>query len=693
MRRLLLSILILLAAGLAGPALALDGLRLGIGDIQGDGWSMAGVSLDLSLGQRDTLDLQVERLRLPEPLGALRQVRLQCRGGGLDNITLDCPQLQVTWRHPALGYGSGTGRMALRLDGRLDLDLALELERMDGLRVRLLLGPGHWQATATLQALPVAELPGLLAALSSPAPDIPLDDLMLQGVLSGHLQATGGDDGLGHLSSRLSWRSGAFSAADGTLAGEDLAMDLAMEARQQAGGWRGRLDLTWSEGGSYIHPVYAESSPEAPGRVGLTFNGSPQRGELRVEQLDLTWGEALQVVGRLHLDTRRDPPLREADLILSRGRLPVLYETFLQPFLHGTVLEDLETLGLVSARLQVREGELSQAALTAVDVYLDDRLGRLGLYGLDGRFLWSAAQIPPASSLGFVGGHVYRIPLGNTRLRLQLEQDGLRLLEPARIPILDGALEVETLKAQALSTDDPVMEFDGRITPIAMELLAAAVDRPLFTGTLAGVIPRVRYQGGELSVGGRLLIHAFDGLIMMRNLRLRDPFGVAPVLSGDLDINHLDLAAITGTFAFGRIEGRLQGHVHDLVLVNWEPVRFDAALHTPLEGHFRRRISQRAVDNLVSLGGGVGGALGTGFLRFFESFSYRQLGLSCRLRGDVCEMSGVAPAPMGGYFIVQGSGLPRIQVVGFTRQVAWRDLVHRLVSAVQSGEFSTGEDD
>ncbi|MCG5500879.1 hypothetical protein [Ectothiorhodospira lacustris] len=693
MRRLLLPVLILLAAGLSGPALALDGLRLGIGDIQGEGWSMEGVSLDLSLGQRDALDLQVERLRLPEPLGTLRQVRLHCQGGGLDNITLDCPQVRVMWRHPDLGQGTGTGRMTLRLDGRLDLDLTLTLESMGRFQVRLLQGPEQWQATMTLQNLPAEGLLPLIMTLSPSTQDSPLDGALLRGALSGRLRAAGGDDGLQHLSARVSWRSGAFAGADGMLAGEDLSVDLELEARQQAGRWQGRLDLAWTEGGGYVHPVYAEASREAPGRLGLSFRGASESGDLQVEQLDLTWGEALQVVGRLRLDTRQAQPLREADLILSRGRLPVLYETFLQPFLYGTVLEDLETLGLVSALLQVREGELSRAVLTAVDVHLDDRLGRLGLYGMDGRFLWAAEETPPASSLGFLGGHVYGIPLGNARLRLQLEQDGLRLLEPARIPILDGALEVETLKAQSLSGGDPVVVFDGRITPIAMELLAAAVDRPLFTGTLAGVIPQVRYQGGELSVGGRLLIHAFDGLIMMRNLRLQDPFGVAPVLSGDMDINHLDLAALTGTFAFGRIEGRLQGHVHDLVLVNWEPVHFDAALYTPLEGTFRRRISQRAVDNLVSLGGGVGGVLGTGFLRFFESFAYRQLGLSCRLRGDVCEMSGVAPAPTGGYFIVQGAGLPRIQVVGFTRQVAWRDLVHRLVGAVQSGEFSTNADD
>ncbi|SEP91293.1 hypothetical protein SAMN05421693_11047 [Ectothiorhodospira magna] len=693
MPRLRLATLILLTAGLSGPALALDGLRLGIGDLQGDGWSLEGVTLDLSLGQRDTLDLQVARFQLPEPLGTVRQVRLQCQGGRLDNLTLDCPRLEVTWQHPALGRGSGTGRMTLRLDGRLDLDLALSLEAWDGVGIRLLLGPGQWQATATLQAMPLQGLPPLLRALTTPAPDSPLRDLLLQGTVSGHLQATGGDEGLAHLVTQLTWRDGAFSAAGGTLAGEELATDLALEARQRAGHWRGRLDLTWSEGGSYLHPVYAESSPQAPAQLGLTFTGSPQRGTLQVDQMALTWGEALRVAGTLAVDTRQTPPLREADLHLDQGHLPTLYDTFLRPFLHGTVLEDLDILGDLSAQLQVREGRPSQATLTLADVHLDDRRGRLGLYDLEGRLQWNGAHTPPASHLGFAGGHVYRIPLGDSRLSLQLERDGLHLLAPTQIPILDGALAVETLQVGGLASDDPVLAFDGRITPIAMELLAAALDRPLFTGTLAGVIPQVRYEGGELSVGGRLLIHAFDGLIMVRNLRLQDPFGVAPVLSGDMDISHLDLAAITGTFAFGKIEGRLQGHVHDMVLVNWQPVRFDAALYTPLEGRFRRRISQRAVDNLVSLGGGVGGALGTGFLRVFESFAYHQLGLSCSLRGDVCQMSGVAPAPSGGYFILQGSGVPRIQVVGFTRQVAWRDLVQRLAAAVQSGEHNTGDTD
>ena len=43
-------------------------------------------------------------------------------------------------------------------------------------------------------------------------------------------------------------------------------------------------------------------------------------------------------------------------------------------------------------------------------------------------------------------------------------------------------------------------------------------------------------------------------------------------------------------------------------------------------------------------------------------------------------MDGVAPAG-DGYIIVQGSGLPRIQVVGFRRKVDWPTLVARLEAA------------
>ena len=47
------------------------------------------------------------------------------------------------------------------------------------------------------------------------------------------------------------------------------------------------------------------------------------------------------------------------------------------------------------------------------------------------------------------------------------------------------------------------------------------------------------------------------------------------------------------------------------------------------------------------------------------------------LRGDAAEMGGIARSD-GGYYLVKGAGLPRIDVIGRNRRIAWKDLVERL---------------
>ena len=85
------------------------------------------------------------------------------------------------------------------------------------------------------------------------------------------------------------------------------------------------------------------------------------------------------------------------------------------------------------------------------------------------------------------------------------------------------------------------------------------------------------------------------------------------------------------------------------------PEAFDANFYTPPGDKSKHRISQRAVTNLSSIGGGSGGgvaaALQGGLLRFFDDFGYDRLGLTCRRANDVCVMGGVGPAK-NGYCIV-----------------------------------------
>ncbi|MEK7874686.1 MAG: hypothetical protein AAB325_00630, partial [Pseudomonadota bacterium] len=169
----------------------------------------------------------------------------------------------------------------------------------------------------------------------------------------------------------------------------------------------------------------------------------------------------------------------------------------------------------------------------------------------------------------------------------------------------------------------------------------------------------------------------FDGTVVAQNLVLESPFGKVPRLTADVDMRNLDLDLLTRTFSFGNITGRVDAQVKALELVNWEPVHFDARIASSA-GEYPRRISQAAVQNISALGGaGAAAAIQRSFLRFFETFGYSALGLSCRLESGVCRMGGIEHVPQG-YVIVKGGGIPAINVLGYNRNVGWRELIERL---------------
>ncbi len=165
------------------------------------------------------------------------------------------------------------------------------------------------------------------------------------------------------------------------------------------------------------------------------------------------------------------------------------------------------------------------------------------------------------------------------------------------------------------------------------------------------------------------------------SLSMERPFGVAPTLAADLRMSNLDLVPLTRSFGFGEISGRLEGHVNGLRLVDWAPVAFDADLHTSTTAKDKRRISQRAVNDLSSVGGsGIAGGLQAQVLKVFDTFGYARIGLKCRLENNICHMDGLDSSP-GGYTIVEGSGLPRVSVIGHQREVDWPVLLARLQAA------------
>ena len=69
-------------------------------------------------------------------------------------------------------------------------------------------------------------------------------------------------------------------------------------------------------------------------------------------------------------------------------------------------------------------------------------------------------------------------------------------------------------------------------------------------------------------------------------------------------------------------------------------------------------------------------------LKLFDTFGYSRLGIGCRLQNAVCRMRGLE-ADGARYTLVEGRGLPRIQIVGHQSEVDWAILVDRLQAAAR----------
>jgi hypothetical protein len=164
-----------------------------------------------------------------------------------------------------------------------------------------------------------------------------------------------------------------------------------------------------------------------------------------------------------------------------------------------------------------------------------------------------------------------------------------------------------------------------------------------------------------------------------------------PGLAADVRVADLDLEQLTQTFSFGRIAGRLEGHIHELRMLDWEPVAFDAWLGTPERQTGSNDISRQAVNRLTTIGGGSATAALTGpLMRLFNSFSYRRLGLGCRLRNNVCHLRGLGEDE-GSVVLLEGAGVPKITIRAFNRNIDWPQMVSNLVAISGDGEVTIGE--
>jgi hypothetical protein len=480
----------------------------------------------------------------------------------------------------------------------------------------------------------------------------------------------------------MSTRSLNYQEPSGRYAAENLAARAV--AHWDSGPQRWTLRLEGHAGQAYAEPLF------------LDFTALPSTAELvaqdsadhwRIERLHVQQGTA-GTFDASGLIAKAGLALQSADIAFDAPALGPVVATDVQPFLIGTPLDDLIAQGAARGSVSLRGGSVTALAAELSGVTLT--AGRLGLslQDLSGQVHWAGVDAAP-SGLQWSAGTLSRIPLGPSTVSFRAQGRDLALLAPWRQPLLEGAVRVERLALRSIGTPQMDADFRAALEPIDLAALCRALDWPVFGGRLGGQLPGLRVQNEVWSIDGALEAQVFDGTVRLENLKAIDPFGALPRVAADAYLRRLDLDLLTGTFEFGRITGRLDGDVKALRLLNWQPVAFDARLYSTPGDDTRRRISQRAIDSISAIGGGPTGLLSRGFLSVFKDFSYDRMGISCVLRDGRCLMDGIEPAPPSdgrtGYYLVKGRLLPRIDVVGYAREVSWDTLLEQVEAALASG--------
>ena len=621
-----------LALAAAGLVNAVDDASLSVAQVNGDGWVAEDIAIDLHLPDRATAT--VGRLKLNAVAQELRNVRIDCPRLQLTGRVIACERARVAAKWPVIGAQTVTAKLVYgRNDGSLEA-------AVNGIK----LGDGTVALAASLR----------------------------------------GD----------AWTFDVSAAAitlnneSGSLATDKLSARVRGTARQLAGDWQFAVEVSSSQGQAYAQPIFLDFGTHA---LRASAAGKFRGGrELTIERFAVDHAQVAQASGGAAFDIANEQPLLSLTLQLAALEFPGAYESYLQPLLLDTNFKAMQTAGKISGRIEIADGAPRSVDLTLDGLTFDDGARTIAMESVAGVVHWHAdSQAKSADSvLRWSGGAILGLALGASELQFNGSGRQFRLLQATRIPLLDGALALESLRIRNAGLPSVAFMVDATLEPIDVKQLCRTFGWPEFGGRVGGTISKLRMREGDVTLGTTLSAQVFDGSVTLSDLRLQQPFGKWPRFSSNVAFENLDLELMTGAFSFGRITGRLSGRVDGLRLFNWSPVAFDAKLYTPPGDRSKHRISQRAVENIGSIGGGGAGvtaALSSGFLRFFDDFNYDRLGLSCRLENNVCAMDGVAPAPNGGYYLVKGQGLPRIDVIGSSRRVDWPRLVQQLIAATKSG--------
>ena len=660
MRIALVGMLTLCLLLVAHNASAIQRIQISADSVAGNGWQVTRPSVALQLGAQPDMEIKAAAAEL----GATKiaQAVVNCSSLVLASGKIECKKGVASLEGKALPF---TLTHDLKRSAFTVLSVADSGERwaINGVAAQT------WSIQLEVQKGQLLRFAGWIPQ-EQPRPS--------GGTLDATINVGGDGATLSNFQVEAKLSNAAFSDTKGLKAGEKLQLSLSAKGKRAAPLPTAPLEWTLSadylSGEVFWQPVYV-----AKGGHRIMARGSYAAGVVNGVEANVIMADiGAAVISGVTLV----PPLDLREGTIKTGKLNAgpLFDLLIKPFFDKSTFGEVSAEGSVSVQASLKAGTLASMQLDVTDVTLTDPRGRYAIDKLNATLPWRRGAVMQAK-VGFTSATLLNVPIGAVALPLMVDENSFRASN-VTIPVLDGRFDVRVLEGEKLG-ETWTWKLSGKLSPISMAALTSALKLPVMNGTLTADIPDMIYAREILAVNGELAIGVFDGRVRGRNIALLEPLGRAPRFLGDFDARNLDLGLITSTFSFGRMEGKVDLDINKLELANWKPVNFDAQLKSS-PGSYQKKISQQAVQNISSLGGGgAAAAIQRSMLGFFEQFGYEKLGLTCKLRNGICEMGGVEDTAQG-YVIVKGGGIPAITVMGYNRNVGWDTLLSRVQSAISS---------
>ncbi len=606
--------------------------------------------------QVDRLDLRIPQVALggPEKPVILREARIQQQGGSFDlrEIRLSVPKISLT------ASSLGTWQLALQGDRE---SLSAEFSAAETNLTRFLQETGR--------ILPSWRIEGLSG-------------------VSGRLQLKTG--GQGTFDSRVAFSGLRFEGPDGSRAGENLKLQAAAQGRFHLGRstLEAELSVSATEGEVLWERFYLDLSRHP---FQLTARGAADIPGRRVDLTGLQLGLAGLLGARLQgtlADSPRDRLYRVSLEVPEVPAAPLFQLLVKEPFQTSVpLLAELAVGGAVSATVELtgerddwgargqlrwQSGALSGASVELQGVELDFPLA----HGTA-----NARLEPLQGSLRIRSVRVPGLPDQPLALRLEATPGSLFLVPATPLLLPGGQAELAAVLFRDLLTPHFSVTTALSVSHLDLQPLFARLWPQPVTGTLSGKLDPVVLSEGTLKTSGELHADVFGGRLIVSDVGVSGFPGPAPTLEASARWQELDLSEITTGTEFGKIEGRLNGHLRNLELAFGQPQRFDLLLESVPRPGVAQRISVRAVDNIAFIGGGQSpfvGLAGT-LASLFKTFPYERIGVRAALQNDVFRINGTIRED-GKEYLVKKGGFSGVNVVNQNpdNRISFKDMVKRI---------------